>query len=305
MNRRIGTAIGLIVLLALLWPTQAQSQTPPAVVVEYYHHDALGSVRLVTDQNQQVIARHDFLPFGEEWNPPTTAKEKKLFTGHERDADTGLDYFGARYYRPQVGRFTTIDPLQTTAENLVDPQRWNRYAYARNNALKYVDPDGRDIRYANQQTAFVFSWMAARSSTLRATLDLYEGPDKPTLNVAQGDAIDDEGKKVLGTFRVTGLDVDYSALKGGTTQDEIESQGKWTLKSAAIVIDKSLAMDIANASTIEIITHEVGHSDQAARDLVGYRRDSRAGQQIKQHDMRPTEIYAAKYVSRVWQQIRF
>jgi RHS repeat-associated protein len=143
---------GLLILLALLWPTQAMAQTNPAVVVEYYHLDALGSVRVVTDQNGQIlknaagveVGRHDFLPFGEEWPAPQpTAKEKKLFTGHERDTDTGLDYFGARYYRPQVGRFTTIDPLQTTAENLTDPQRWNRYAYVRNNPLKYTDPDGR------------------------------------------------------------------------------------------------------------------------------------------------------------------
>ena len=102
-------------------------------------------MRVVTDQNAQVVSRHDFLPFGEEWNPPANAKEKKLFTGHERDAETGLDYFGARYYRPQVGRFTTIDPLQTTSENLADPQRWNRYAYVRNNPLRWVDPDGRQI----------------------------------------------------------------------------------------------------------------------------------------------------------------
>jgi RHS repeat-associated protein len=145
MNRRIGTAVGLIVLLALLSPARALAQTPPAVVVEYYHLDALGSVRVVTDQNQNVVARHDFLPFGEEWNPPANAKEKKLFTGHERDANTGLDYFGARYYRPQVGRFTTVDPLMTVGENLVDPQRWNRYAYAKNNPIRYVDPDGRDV----------------------------------------------------------------------------------------------------------------------------------------------------------------
>jgi RHS repeat-associated protein len=76
--------------------------------------------------------------------PQPTTKEKKLFTGHERDAETGLDYFGARYYRPQVGRFTTVDPELNVKEALVDPQRWNRYAYAKNNPLKYVDPDGRN-----------------------------------------------------------------------------------------------------------------------------------------------------------------
>ncbi|MCX6544509.1 MAG: hypothetical protein NTV05_08855 [Acidobacteria bacterium] len=80
---------------ALLLPAPAFAQS--GQIVEYYHLDALGSVRVVTDQNAQAVSRHDFLPFGEEWNPPGNAKEKRLFTGHERDADTGLDYFGARY----------------------------------------------------------------------------------------------------------------------------------------------------------------------------------------------------------------
>jgi RHS repeat-associated protein len=54
-------------------------------------------------------------------------------------------YFGARYYASKIGRFTTVDPFYTWRENLVDPQRWNRYAYGRNNPLRYVDPDGRAI----------------------------------------------------------------------------------------------------------------------------------------------------------------
>jgi RHS repeat-associated protein len=54
-------------------------------------------------------------------------------------------YFGARYYGSKIGRFTTTDPVYTIEENLLDPQRWNRYAYARNNPLRYVDPDGRTI----------------------------------------------------------------------------------------------------------------------------------------------------------------
>jgi RHS repeat-associated protein len=125
----------------------------------------------------QVVARHDYMPasarhqstasyggprrsagpvwrreggpFGEEVAPPIPPQEKRLFTGKERDSETGLDYFGTRYYRADVGRFTTVDPAMTLEENLVDPQRWNRYAYARNNPLKYVDPDGRDAIYVN------------------------------------------------------------------------------------------------------------------------------------------------------------
>jgi len=61
-------------------------------------------------------------------------------------------YFGARYYGSKIGRFTTTDPVYTWRENLVDPQRWNRYAYARNNPLRYVDPDGRELRTTAQET---------------------------------------------------------------------------------------------------------------------------------------------------------
>jgi len=115
-----------------------------AQTVEYYHHDALGSVRAVTDQSGAVVERHDYLPFGEELNPPSGAQPRH-FTGKERDQETGLDYFGARYYSAETARFTTIDPIFTWKENLVDPQRWNRYAYVRNNPLRYTDPDGRAI----------------------------------------------------------------------------------------------------------------------------------------------------------------
>jgi RHS repeat-associated protein len=146
-RRRVAVSlarVGVAGLLVLLLPTSALAQS--GQIVEYYHLDALGSVRVVTDQNAQVVSRHDFLPFGEEWPAPQpTTKEKKLFTGHERDAETGLDYFGARYYRANLGRFTTVDPVYTLKENLEDPQRWNRYAYARNNPLRYTDPDGRAI----------------------------------------------------------------------------------------------------------------------------------------------------------------
>ena len=60
-------------------------------------------------------------------------------------ASNARSYFGARYYRADIGRFTTVDPELRIQEALVDPQRWNRYAYVRNNPLKYVDPHGRWI----------------------------------------------------------------------------------------------------------------------------------------------------------------
>ena len=65
-------------------------------------------------------------------------------TSKERDAETGLDYFGARYMSSAQGRFTTPDPLMASAR-ASNPQTWNRYSYALNNPLRFVDPDGLDV----------------------------------------------------------------------------------------------------------------------------------------------------------------
>ena len=65
------------------------------------------------------------------------------FTGKERDSESGLDDFGARYYASSLGRFMKPDPNQTSGfEHMRDPQSWNGYSIARNNPLVYVDPDG-------------------------------------------------------------------------------------------------------------------------------------------------------------------
>lgn len=69
------------------------------------------------------------------------------FTGKERDSESGLDNFGARYFASTMGRFVTPDPKPASAR-LEDPQSWNRYAYTRNNPLKYVDRDGKDYQLA-------------------------------------------------------------------------------------------------------------------------------------------------------------
>jgi RHS repeat-associated protein len=67
-------------------------------------------------------------------------------TGKERDAETGLDYFGARYLSAAQGRFTSADPLYIELRRLADPQQLNLYSYARNNPLRFIDPNGLDIQ---------------------------------------------------------------------------------------------------------------------------------------------------------------
>jgi RHS repeat-associated protein len=143
--RRYNTAPmgrGLLTLvLALCGPPILCAQQ---MAVEFYHLDAQGNMLAVTDWNAAVVESHDYDVFGQEVNPQPGTQPKR-FAGKERDTETGWDYFGARYYSSRVGRFTTTDPAYVLQENLLDPQRWNRYAYARNNPLKYTDPDGRLI----------------------------------------------------------------------------------------------------------------------------------------------------------------
>jgi RHS repeat-associated protein len=118
---------------------QTTYSLPVNEVVYYFHHDHLGNIRAVTDSNGNVVERHDFYPFGEEISQPTN-KDSYLFTGKPRDSETGLDYFGARYYSSFFSRFLSVDPGKS---NPRIPQTWNKYTYCLNNPIKYIDPTGR------------------------------------------------------------------------------------------------------------------------------------------------------------------
>jgi RHS repeat-associated protein len=138
--------------------------TPAFIGTEYLMNDTLGSTRLVLDETGTVKERIDYLPFGEEIATPIGGRaapytafayptnpdiEAQKFTGKERDAETGLDFFGARYFSGPQGRFSSVDPVIVTPARTEDPQRFNLYSYARNNPFSFIDPDGEDIEFAN------------------------------------------------------------------------------------------------------------------------------------------------------------
>ncbi|MBI2147889.1 hypothetical protein HYU19_05485 [Candidatus Woesearchaeota archaeon] len=100
-----------------------------------YHPDHLGSSDVVTNGDGVVVERVDYTPFGV---PLTATRLDYLYTGKELD-DSGLMYYGARYYNPLHARFTQPDSVIADA---YDPQNLNRYSYVLNNPYKYVDPEG-------------------------------------------------------------------------------------------------------------------------------------------------------------------
>jgi RHS repeat-associated protein len=128
---------------------------PPAAGgggTSYLTSDHLGSTRVVTKADGSVKARYDYLSFGEEI-PSTVGgrssvsgysaadSTRQKFTQKERDNESGLDYFGARYLSSAQGRFTSVDPAAASGRP-IRPQSWNRYAYVLNNPLRLIDPDG-------------------------------------------------------------------------------------------------------------------------------------------------------------------
>ena len=130
------------------------STTPPVPRgTSYITTDHLGSPRVITRAGAVVAGRHDYLPFGEEipedfgdrdtvdGYEPTNEDLKQKFTGKERDVESGLDYFGARYYGAVQGRFTSADPLLSSGKPQ-NPQSWNRYAYTLNRPTVSTDPLG-------------------------------------------------------------------------------------------------------------------------------------------------------------------
>ena len=106
--------------------------------VDHYGVDALGNVRWMYGYNGQWDIS-DYYPFGGERVIQSSSNNSRKFTGKERDSESGLDNFGARYDSPSLGRFISPDP--TGGMRLI-PQSLNRYAYVLNNPLRFVDPHG-------------------------------------------------------------------------------------------------------------------------------------------------------------------
>ena len=109
---------------------------------------------MLTDANGNVCYDADFYPFGGERAVVSTCSQDYKFTGKERDSESGLDNFGARYMSSQYGRFMSPDePL--VGQYVSEPQSWNLYSYVQNNPINATDPDGQDCVYVNDNSVDV------------------------------------------------------------------------------------------------------------------------------------------------------
>lgn len=125
--------------------------------IYFYHPDHLGSSIMVTDVNGSLVESTEFYPYGRPRYEERDAFDSAYkYTGKELDKESGLMYYGARYYEPVVGRFASVDPLYVELDVEKDrfnrfvqnPQEANIYAYTLNNPVKYIDPNGKNLEKA-------------------------------------------------------------------------------------------------------------------------------------------------------------
>ena len=128
--------------------------TSPEPRLHYYFNDHLRSTRAVLDDDDRIEATYEYFPYGQvrtEICPPLSGG----FAGKERDAATGIDDLGIRFYASGLSRFLTPDP----SKDGIDPSKpisWNAYLYNVNNPIEFVDPNGASWKNWIDQGASIF-----------------------------------------------------------------------------------------------------------------------------------------------------
>ncbi len=135
-------------------------------VIYWYHPDHLGSSTFLTDRAGQPYQFVMYLPFGETFAEQRAAGfgTPYLFNAKELDEETGLYYYGARYYDPRVSMWWGVDPLAG------EMPAYSPYTYTFNNPIRFIDPDGRaptegDDWYENSETGEL-EWRNSQQKTL-------------------------------------------------------------------------------------------------------------------------------------------
>jgi RHS repeat-associated protein len=244
-----------------------------AAKINWLVTDQLGTPRMIFDQTGSLATtkRHDYLPFGEELfagtGGRTTAQGytgdniRQKFTSKERDNETGLDYFGARYYGSMQGRFTSPDEFLNSGR-IESPQSWNRYGYVLNNPLAFTDPTGM-YEYADRMSDKDKKRFEGQLNSARAQLDKIKaryGPDSAEYK---------DSKRALDAYGAVG-EKNGVTVAFGTTTDNTPGETKGFFKTdgtKGINVTIDMSKNKADNLLMGTIAHEGSHVQDHA-DLV-------------------------------------
>jgi RHS repeat-associated protein len=226
----------------------------PSGAVSYYFSDHLKTASVITDSAGNIKEDEDYYPWGGELQFVNSDSNHYKFTGKERDSETGLDYFGARYYGNSLGRWMSPDwatkPEAIPYSDLRDPQSLNLYGYVRNLPTTLVDKDG----HGDAMTGY---YQCQHNPTCRAQTD------KGTVKGAMLETL------AMGTWFGGGLFVAPEAVTlGGTMMIRLAPLA--TVTGAALVKARDAVTNavqgLKNLSTSLVTTSRISGAINALRD---------------------------------------
>ena len=265
--------------------------------VKYYFSDHLGSSSVITNATGTMppLEESDYYPYGGELSLTNNDPNAYKFTGKERDAESGLDEFGARYYTSSLGRFMIPDwaasPTTVPYAHFGNPQSLNLYGYVVNNPLSLRDDDGHEILYddglKNAQVVKDSVQAILDDPNTSANLSGYVGKDNPNLLIQSGDLskLDSSTHTPDGTpgASITQGSTDVSGLQTTTYSD-----GESTISgSATMTIDNRTS----KGDTPGVMVHEAVHAGEGRKNPSKFAKDAAAEKKAfpDNHNARPQE----------------
>jgi len=206
----------------------------------------------MTDTNGDSLGTIKYYPYGgaRSGDVPTDKK----FTGQRLD-DTGLYYYGARYYDASIGRFISADTIVPDPAN---PQAFNRYSYCLNNPLKYIDPSGNQPEIDNGDWIYIpgVGWVDRYSGSAVGNPSGEEAPEDNQSPATNLPLVDGEYKIVWGYIGQGGFCYQYqkSVIIVESTEGyyyKIETTGHGLLLDAAVSLKIFKPNDILDIYTLE------------------------------------------------------
>lgn len=241
----------------------------PANTVHYYLSDHLNSTSMVVSSSGIPEEESDYSPFGTEYVISGSGVNRYKFTGKERDSETGLDNFGARYDSSAMGRFMTADwspvPVAVPFADPFDPQTLNLYSYVRNSALNRTDPTGH---YEVNDSGCSGYNQAKCQRKYDQTADNFEKQRQKDLKSkdprvrAAAAAFGNRGAK--NGVHVGFADLSSRGIKGEV--DGVTNNGKGKVIDVEVTIDKHLG----GKDLQETIAHEGTHVADDVKFLTSY-----------------------------------
>lgn len=230
-------------------------------LTDYYHTDHLGSTRLITNESGNTVTDVSYMPFGED--VITGDNDSYLFTGKQKDA-SGLYYYGARYYDPEIGRFLTRDTLYG---EIKAPQTLNRYVYCLNNPLKYIDPTGNESDDPQKAVEDIFERLKNISPEISA--EIQEKVDSGELSDIQAleQIIELLGFSVLWTNsdkKILAVKISDDLTITVRTAEDLKDEkgnplwGRYKSKTKTAFIDFSKSKNVGDMALIFL--HEASHA---------------------------------------------